>query len=128
MDLSNVTEQDFIAGLKVWVEVLNDGQFPDDLSPKAYMQNIPVLEVKVEALNLPEEEAEKLGTQYVKSMMFMNLFMVQGHSEPTYVGKGTAYGSHERPVFWYKPKDSDNYRVLYADLSVKEVTPDELPK
>lgn len=128
MDLSNVTEQDFIAGLKVWVEVLNDGQFPDELSPKAYMQNIPNLEVQVEALNLPEEEGEKLGTQYIKSMMFMNLFMVQGHTEPTYVGKGATFGDHDTAVFWYKPKDSDNYRVIYADLSVKEVTPDQLPK
>jgi outer membrane lipoprotein-sorting protein len=128
MDLSNVTEQDFIAGLKVWVELLNDGQFPDELSPKAYMQNIPNLEVKVEALNLPEEEAEKLGTQYIKSMMFMNLFMVQGHSEPTYVGKGATFGDHDTAVFWYKPKGSDNYRVIYADLSVKEVTPGQLPK
>ena len=128
MDLSNVTEQDFVAGLKVWVEVLNDGQFPDELSPKAYMQNIPDIEVKIEALNLPEAEAEKLGTQYVKSMMFMNLFMVQGHSEPTYVGKGVSYGDHERAVFWYKPKGSENYRVIYADLSVKEVAAGQLPK
>ena len=128
MDLSNVTEQDFITGLKVWVEILNDGQFPDELSPKAYMQNIKLLEQKVEALNVPEEEGEKLGTQYIKSMMFMNLFMVQGHTEPTYVGKGATYGDHDTAVFWYKPKDSDNYRVIYADLSVKEVTPDQLPK
>ena len=128
MDLSNVTEQDFIAGLKVWVEVMLDNQFPDALNPKAYMQNIPVLEEKVAALNLPEEEAEKLGTQYIKSMMFMNLFMVQGHSEPTYVGKGATYGDHDTAVFWYKSKGSDNYRVIYADLSVKEVPPDQLPK
>ncbi len=127
MDLSNVTEQDFIAGLKVWVEVLSDGQFPDSLNPKAYMQNIPVMEEKVAALNLPDEEAEKLGTQYIKSMMFMNLFMVQGHSEPTYVGKGVTYGDHGTAVFWYKPKDSENYRVIYADLSVKEVSADQLP-
>ncbi len=128
MDLSNVTERDFIAGLKVWVEVLSGGKFPDSLSPKDYMQNIPVMEEKIGALNLSEEEAEMLGSQYIKSMMFVNLFMVQGHSEPTYVGKGATYGDHDTAVFWYKPKDSENYRVIYADLSVKDVPADQLPQ
>jgi len=27
---------------------------------------------------------------------------------------------------WYRPKDSKSYRVVYADLSVKEVAPEEL--
>jgi len=52
----------------------------------------------------------------------------QPNSSLIYVGKGTTYGDHDTAVFWYKPKDSDNYRVIYADLSVKEVTPDQLPK
>ena len=28
---------------------------------------------------------------------------------------------------WYKPTGSDNYRVIYADLSIREARPDELP-
>ena len=128
MDMSKANEQDFINGLKVWVEVLSDGQFPDELNPQAYMKNIPVMEQTIEALDLPEEEAEKLGTHYIKGMMFVNLFLVQGHSEFNYVGKGATYGDHETAVFWYKPKDSENYRVIYADLSAKEVTADQLPQ
>ncbi len=128
MDLSKASEQDFINGLKVWVEVLNDGQFPDEVNPKAFMKNIPVMEQKIEALNLSKEEAEKLGTQYVKGMMFVNLFTVQGHSEFNYVGKGATYGDHETAVFWYKPKGSENYRVIYADLSVKEVPAGQQPQ
>ena len=124
MDLSNITEQDFIAGLKVWVEVMLDGQFPEAVNPQAYMKNIPVVEEKVAALNLPDEEAEKLGGQYIKSMIFMKMFSVQGHSKLNYVGKGATYGDHETPVLWYKPKGSENYRVIYADLS----TPGQLPK
>ena len=128
MDLSSATEEEFIAGLKVWVEVMLDGRFPEAITSQAYMKSIPLLEEKVGALNLPEAEAEKLGISYYKGMMFINLLPVQGHSDLHYAGKGATYGDHETAVVWYKPKDSDNYRVIYADLSVKEVTGNQLPK
>ncbi|MCK5000489.1 MAG: hypothetical protein KAS23_13185, partial [Anaerohalosphaera sp.] len=86
MDLSNVTEQDFIAGLKVWIEVILDGQFPEAITSQAYMKNIPVIEQKIDDLNLPEKEAEQLGVSYIKGMMFINMFMVQGHSDLNYAG------------------------------------------
>ncbi len=31
-------------------------------------------------------------------------------------------------MLWYKPTGSEKYRVIDADLSVREVTKDELPK
>ena len=128
MDLSSATEEEFIAGLKVWVEIILDGRFPEAITTEAYMKNIPLMEQKVEALNLPEADAEKLGISYIKGMMFVNLFPVQGNSDLHYAGQSATYGDHETAVVWYKPKDSENYRVIYADLSVKEVTSDQLPK
>lgn len=37
-----------------------------------------------------------------------------------YVGKGVSFGAADTPIFWYRPKDSKNYRVVYADLSVRD--------
>ena len=37
-----------------------------------------------------------------------------------YVGKGVSFGAADTPIFWYRPKDSKNYRVIYADLSVRD--------
>jgi hypothetical protein len=37
-----------------------------------------------------------------------------------YVGKGASFGAADTPIFWYRPKDSKNYRVIYADLSVRD--------
>ncbi len=37
-----------------------------------------------------------------------------------YAGKGVALGAASTPIFWYRPKDAKNYRVIYADLSVSE--------
>lgn len=128
LDLSNATEQDFVAGLKVWVEIMLDGQFPEAITSEAYMKDIPLMEQKIGELGLSEQESEKLGISYMKGMMFINLFPVQGNSDLHYAGKGAAYGDRDTPIVWYRPKDSENYRVIYADLSVKEVTPDQLPK
>ena len=37
-----------------------------------------------------------------------------------YAGKGVKRDEPDRPIFWYKPEGSEKYRVIYADLSVKD--------
>ena len=37
-----------------------------------------------------------------------------------YAGKGVSLGAADKPIFWYRPKDAKKYRVIYADLSVRE--------
>jgi hypothetical protein len=45
-----------------------------------------------------------------------------------YVGKDVKLNTANRPIFWFKPKNRSRYQVIYADLSVKEVTPEDAPK
>ena len=45
-----------------------------------------------------------------------------------YAGKGVSLGAADTPIFWYRPKDAKKYRVIYADLSVREAdTPPSVP-
>jgi hypothetical protein len=45
-----------------------------------------------------------------------------------YAGKGVSLGTVDRPIFWYRPKGAKKYRVIYADLSVREAdTPPGVP-
>jgi hypothetical protein len=47
-----------------------------------------------------------------------------------YLGKGVKLGDKDRIVCWYKlkaAKDARTYRVVYGDLSVKDVAPEALP-
>ena len=47
-----------------------------------------------------------------------------------YLGKGIKLGDKDRIVCWYKLKEAKNpktYRVVYGDLSVKDVAPEDLP-
>jgi hypothetical protein len=37
-----------------------------------------------------------------------------------YAGKGLSFGAADTPVFWYRPKEAKTYRVIYADLSVRD--------
>jgi hypothetical protein len=45
-----------------------------------------------------------------------------------YVGENVKFGTSDKAIFWYMPKGSQNYRVIYGDLSVKEISPENLPK
>ncbi|HUU23109.1 MAG TPA: hypothetical protein VM389_11310 [Phycisphaerae bacterium] len=44
-----------------------------------------------------------------------------------YVGGGVKLGDGSSPVMWWRPKDAETCRVLYGDLTFKDVAPDNLP-
>ena len=59
----------------------------------------------------------------------MNLMPVQGYSDFKYAGKWSRHMAITRlQLSGINLSDSDNYRVIYADLSVKEMPADQLPK
>jgi len=44
-----------------------------------------------------------------------------------YVGSGVRVGQADRIVCWYRPRNATNYRVLYGDLSIRDVAEKDLP-
>lgn len=42
------------------------------------------------------------------------------NADAHYAGKGVSLGEADRPIFWYRPTDAKKYRVVYADLSVRD--------
>jgi len=61
---------------------------------------------------------QKLTQKYMQGMMFYNMLNSQNDSH--YAGRDVKLGTPDRPIFWYKPTGSEKYRVIYADLSVRE--------
>jgi hypothetical protein len=45
-----------------------------------------------------------------------------------YVGDGVRLGEAETVILWYRPEGTSSYRVVYGDLSVRQVAPENLPK
>ncbi len=64
-----------------------------------------------------------------KSMQGIMFFTaLKAENDSHYVGGGVRLGTPDRPIFRYKPTVADQYRVIYADLSVKDMTPDDVKK
>ncbi len=45
-----------------------------------------------------------------------------------YFGGGVKLGDANAPICWWRPKGSTMYRVVYGDLSIRNLAPDQLPK
>jgi len=126
VDFSNINEQDFIKGLRVWAEVIYDGIFPENIDSENAMKALPVLREKLDQTNLSDEKATEMGMSFLKGTMFHQTLEFQGNWR--YMGGGVKLGDASKVVFWYQPQGSSTYRVIYGDLSVKDVTPENLPK
>lgn len=128
MDLTNPTEQDFVNILGIWANKLLDGQFPDAINTQEFMNMIAPLMEKLKQQGVSEQEGQKIGESYAKGTMFLQLFELQHRGPWHYAGKGVKFGDASKAIFWYRPKDSQTYRVIYGDLSVKDVAEENLPK
>ncbi|MCP4258347.1 MAG: hypothetical protein GY774_12740 [Planctomycetes bacterium] len=127
LDMTNVTEKDLIESLRVWAKIIGDGTFPDEVSSESAMKQVPVLGAKLTALNLSDEQASQMGLSFGKGMMFRQILDTQS-CQYHYAGQGVKFGDADKAVFWYLPDGSDTYRVIYGDLSVKDVAEADLPK
>jgi len=126
LDLFGATEEDFIEGLRILAETFGDGQFPDSVALEDYLRRAPALAARFEQLGLSEEEQLAMGGTLQKYILFLRFF--QGQGQWYYRGKGVRLGAAETPIFWYRPKNSETYRVIYGDLHVEDATPDALPE
>lgn len=75
----------------------------------------------------PEAKEQKEIQKVVQSGMQFVMLMKQ-ENDWHYAGKGVKLGSADRPIFWWKPDGTKNYRVIYGDLKIKNITPEELKK
>jgi hypothetical protein len=122
-NMGTSTEQDLVECLRIWAEVLLDGNFPEAIGMQELMKQLPQVEAKLaESVASPEEGTQK-GMTLAKGMLF-----VMGLENQHYAGNGVKLGDADTAIFWYQPKDSDKYRVIYGDLRVKDVAPEDLPK
>ena len=72
------------------------------------------------------QDAQNKMMPIVRGIMFVQ--ELPDESDWHYVGKDVKFGDAESPIFWYKPEGSQTYRVLYGDLSIKDVSPENLPQ
>jgi outer membrane lipoprotein-sorting protein len=125
--LGNATEEDFVESLRIWAEIIGEGTFPEAIGSQNVVKEMPTLVQKVTSMQVSEEKGTQIGMSFAKGMVFHQM-LDNGGRDWNYTGAGVKLGDADTPVFWYQPQGSDTYRVIYGDLSVKDVAPEDLPK
>jgi hypothetical protein len=126
LDLFGATEADFIEGLRILAEKVNDGQFPAGVSVDDYLKQGATIQKRFDELGLSADEQTALGMKLSKYLLFLRFY--KGEGKWYYRGQGVKLGEADKAIFWYRPRDSQTYRVIYGDLRVEDVAPENLPE
>lgn len=117
-----LTERHLIEGLAVYPK------YKDSRFPTRFMGGRPLTEEvrkkcleESKNLDWSDEEANKsnLACEFIERL--------PESSDYQYVGEDVKFGDANAPVCWWKPVGSTTYRVIYGDLSVRDVNPEDLP-
>ncbi len=122
-DMGTPTEQDLVECLRIWAELLLDGNFPESIGMTKIMSQLPQIEAKLAESVTSAEEGTQKGMTLGKGMLFE-----MGLKDKHYAGNGVKVGEADKAIFWYQPEGAGTYRVIYGDLSVKDVAAENLPK
>jgi outer membrane lipoprotein-sorting protein len=126
LDLGNSNEEDFVESLRIWAEIIGDGTFPEAIGTESAMKQMPLLVQKVAAMQVSEEKGTEIGMSFAKGMLFHQT--LEGQGQWTYAGAGVKLGDADTAIFWYQPQGSATHRVIYGDLSVRDVATENLPE
>ena len=124
LPIGSSTEQDLVETLRMWAEIILDGAFPEDFSGQVYVDDVKKNREKF--VKLQDEQKMKMAMKMGPGFIFVQL--LKPENDWRYVGKNVKLGDAESPVCWYKPIGSQTYRVIYGDLSIRDILEEELPK
>jgi hypothetical protein len=109
----------------------NDGLFPPTLRGEQGIDGIIEHAAKTLAENHAKDGLETLKPATDIIMKLNSALAVLNALPPDawhYAGKDVKLNTPNRPILWAKNRSGTGYHVIYADLSVKEVSPEEAKK
>ena len=135
-DASPASEADLIESLRRYSQ-LSGGAFPDVLDEaefyrlffKDWQKSHPRKRRNPSDPQTQEERQARVNelTKFTKGLLFA-FDQLPPQADAHYAGKGVSLGAADKPIFWYRPKDAKQYRVMYGDLSVRPSdTPPRVP-
>jgi len=129
VDVSEANEDDLIEYLRLWSSWTKDHTFPPTINPvelaKVSMEMVKAGKFGPEQ-QATEEQSLDRTMKMTRGMMFVMKLPAESNSR--YAGENVKHGDADTAIFWYQPSGSETYRVIYGDLSVKDVAPENLPQ
>jgi outer membrane lipoprotein-sorting protein len=127
-DASTLGEEDLIEFLRMWSSWTKDGTFPPNISgPELAKISMDMArEGRFTETQTSEQQRSADAVKMYRGMMFVN--QLPAASNWRYAGENVKSGDAQTPIFWYRPEGSPTYRVLYGDLSIRDVPPEGIPK
>ena len=123
MDFKDLSEQDLIEGLRAWASLM-ENKFPEKLDLAIIQKHFKVIEHKLNEKGMSDIEKAMIVIKIMRALMFIQQIQTDWY----YHGGGLELGDINTAIFWYWPKGSKTYRVLYGDLHIANVDPENLPK
>ena len=121
-DASDETEETFIEFLQWWAGANVDETFPPMVA------GAEIAKVIMDMAQQGKFKGPEWGNTEMQLMFHGMMFVAQlpASSNWRYMGENVKYGDAVKAIFWYQPKDSPTWRVIYGDLSVKDVNEEDL--
>lgn len=123
-DISPAQEKDLVETLRRYAQLSHDA-FPDQLDilafTKLFLEDWAKSHPKKDGEPSEKEKQEQLDgmLKFARGLSFA-FEVLPREADAHYAGKGVKVGATDTPVFWYRPSDLKRYRIIYADLSVRE--------
>ncbi len=129
VDASEPTEDDLVNLFRIWAEHM-DGNLPStfEMSVITEFMQYQRKKMKDQGIELTEEsvlELQDIIQEINRGGMFVQALLAE--SDWHYAGKDVKFGDADTAIFWYRPQGSATYRVIYGDLHVADVAPENLP-
>lgn len=155
MDFSAPDEKDLIKFLRYYAEGLKamglkDVTFPPaPNNPVEFIKHLRSLkkEGKLIDKEMTKDESQQMTFEMTRGVMF--IVQMKPENDWHYAGEGVHLGDADTPICWWKPSGkngapalggepkpggyqvwrpgAETYRVVYGDLSVRDVAPENLP-
>jgi len=128
-DASNPGEADLVEYLRAAVTLIKDHRFPPTVNPMELM-SLQKDGMLGEFESATPEEGQRAVESFIQTSQKAVMFVVTMKPENDwhYVGKGVTYGDSKTPIAWWRPGGSETYRVIWGDLSVSSLAPEDLSR
>ena len=124
-DTAIQTEETFVAWLGWWANGNTDETFPPMVAGPEIAK---VCMEMAKQGKLKGSTWDKVDPSQMLNALLFVAKLPREESKWRYAGNGVKINTPDTPIFWYRPAGSQMYRVIYADLTVREMTEDQLPK